>query len=310
VLVLTEADVARLLDPDALFDALRHAFTAISDGTASVPPRVAAVTGAGLLGAMPGFVPGLGLGAKLVAYYRDNHRHGMPGHQAVIVMFDPDDGRPLALMDGTHITAIRTATAAAVAAQALARSDATRVAVAGTGVQGRAHIEAFGRAFPSASLRLTGRTPEHVHAVAAAYPNVHVADSVEAAVRWADVVCLCTEADEPVIARSWLAAGAHVSSVGSGVEVDAETLGAATVFVEARGNATQPFPAGSRELAGRDPASVTEVGEVLLGVRPGRQRPEELTVYKSMGHASQDVAAAALVYQAAMHSGAGTTVAL
>jgi ornithine cyclodeaminase/alanine dehydrogenase-like protein (mu-crystallin family) len=310
VLVLSEADVEQLLDPDALFDALRQAFTAISDGTASVPSRVAALTDAGMLGAMPGFVPGLGLGAKLVAYYRNNHRRGMPGHQAIIVMFDPDDGRPLALMDGTHITAVRTATAAAVAAQALARSDVSRVAVVGTGVQGRAHLDAFGRAFPSASVRLSGRTPEHVRGLAAAYPHVDAAESVEAAVRWADVVCLCTEADEPLIARSWLAAGCHVSSVGSGVEIDAETLAAATVFVEARANATQPFPAGSRELSGRDPVSVTEVGEVLLGVRPGRQDADELTVYKSMGHASQDVAAAALVHQAAVRTGAGTTVAL
>ena len=126
----------------------------------------------------------------------------------------------------------------------------------------------------------------------------------------ADVVCLCTDASDPVIARSWLADGCHVSSVGSGVEVDAETVAAASVFVETRTAATQPFPAGSRELAGRDAESVTEVGEVLLGIRPGRQSPDELTLYKSMGHATQDVAAAAVVYQAALAAGGGATLSL
>jgi ornithine cyclodeaminase/alanine dehydrogenase-like protein (mu-crystallin family) len=271
---------------------------------------VAAVTGNGLLGTMPGFVPGLGLGAKVVAYFRDNHARGLLGHQAIIVMFDPDDGRPLALMDGTHITAVRTATAAAVAAQALARNEVRRLAVIGAGVQGRAHLDAFGRAFAGVPVRLAGRTPEHVHALASAYPQVQVADGYESAVHDADVVCLCTDSDEPVVARAWLTSGCHVSSVGSGVEVDAETMTTGRVFVESRANATQPFPAGSRELAGRDPESVTEVGEVLLGTRPGRQSDDEIAVYKSMGHASEDIAAAALVYAAAVAAGAGSTVPL
>jgi alanine dehydrogenase len=115
----------------------------------------------------------------------------------------------------------------------------------------------------------------------------------------ADVVCLTTDADEPVISRDWLAPGAHVSSVGSGHEVDAGTVAAASIFVEDRATATQPFPAGSRELASYDAEAVTEVGEVLLGTRPGRTSDDEITVYKSMGHAAEDVAAAALVLRSA-----------
>jgi len=310
MLVLDYDQVRQLLDPGELAEALRMAFRSISDGTASVPPRVAALTPAGLLGTMPGYVPDVGLGAKLVTYFRDNHDRGLPGHQALVALFDPADGRLLAVMDGTHITGMRTAGAAAVAAEVLARPDASTVAILGTGVQAREHLNAFARAFPSASLRLAGRAPEHVRALAAAYDQVEVAGGFEEAARGADVVCLCTDAPDPVIARSWLADGCHVSSVGSGVEVDEETVAAARVFVEARAVATQPFPAGSRELAGRDAESVTEVGEVLLGTRPGRQTPEELTLYKSMGHATEDVVAAAVVYQAALARGVGTTLSL
>jgi alanine dehydrogenase len=310
MLVLTSDQVRDLLDPDALADAIRAAFRAISDGSASVPPRVAALTEQGLLGAMPGYVPGYGLGAKLVSYFRHNHERGLPGHQAVVALFDPVDGRPLALMDGTHITAMRTATAAAVAAEVLARPDTSTIAVIGTGVQGREHLLALRRCFPSASLRLAGRTPEHAHALAAVSPTVEVRESFEDAVRGAEVVFLTTDAEQPVIEQTWLSPGCHVSSVGSGVEVDPRTVQAARVFVESRVVATQPFPAGSRELAGRDPESVTEVGEVLLGLRPGRESADDLTLYKSMGHASQDVVAAAIVYQAAVTAGVGTPLSL
>jgi ornithine cyclodeaminase/alanine dehydrogenase-like protein (mu-crystallin family) len=300
MLVLSEDEVRQLLDPAALDEALHAAFCAISDGSASVPPRVAAHTALGLLGAMPGYVPGLGLGAKIVTYFRGNHERGMPGHQALVMLFDPDDGRPLALMGGTHITAVRTAGAAAVAAGALARPDPAVVAVLGTGVQARSHLDAFARTFPGATFRLAGRTPVHASALAADYVGVQVADGFEAAARDADVVCLCTDAEEPVIARGWLSPGCHVSSVGSGVEVDPSTVCEARVFVESRAMATQPFPAGSRELASSEPESVTEVGEVLLGTRPGRTGVDELTLYKSMGHAAEDIAAAAVVYQAAL----------
>jgi len=310
MLVLDCDQVRELLDPGELAEALRTAFRSISDGSASVPSRVAALTPAGLLGAMPGYVPDVGLGAKLVTYFPNNHDRGMPGHQALVALFDADDGRPLALMDGTHITGMRTAMSAAVAAQVLARPDTSTVTVLGTGVQAREHLNAFARVFPAASLRLAGRTPEHVQAVAAAYPQVEVASHFEEAVRGADVVCLCTDAPDPVIKRAWLADGCHVSSVGSGLEVDAQTVAAASVFVETRAAATQPFPAGSRELAELDPESVTEVGEVLLGTRPGRRSREQLTLYKSMGHATEDVVAAAVVYRAALAAGVGATLSL
>jgi ornithine cyclodeaminase/alanine dehydrogenase-like protein (mu-crystallin family) len=308
LLVLNEDDVRRVLDLDALADALRTAFRSVSSGTASTPSRVGALTGSGLLGAMPGFVPELGLGAKLVTYFRDNHARGVPAHQALITLFGAEDGVPLVLMGATHITGIRTAMSAAVAAVALARPDVRSLAILGAGVQGRTHLTAFTHQFAFADIRVASRDLGHARALADGVAGARAVDSFEDAVRGADVVCLCTDADGPVIARGWLDAGTHVSSVGSGAEVDPETLAAASVFVESRSSAVQAFPAGARELAGRDPETVVEVGEVLLGTRPGRRSAEEITVYKSMGHASEDVAAAAVVYRAALAAQVGTRI--
>jgi ornithine cyclodeaminase len=310
VLVLTESDVDALIDLDDLADAMRAALRGISDGSASTPPRVAAESPLGMLGAMPGYLPGIGLGAKLVTYFRGNADRGLPGHQALIVLADPDDGGLLATMGATRITGIRTAMTAAVAARVLAPTDARRIVVVGTGAQARSHLEAFGHLFPAAQRTLTGRSADRVRALATEYAGTAVVADVASAVAEADIVCLCTDSDRPVVRRGWLRAGCHVSSVGSGEEVDAETIEAASVFVEARAVATRPFPAGSRELAGRDPGALTEVGEVLIGARPGRRLVDELTVYKSMGHATEDVAAAALVYRAALTAGRGTPIAL
>jgi len=239
------------------------------------------------------------LTVKIVNVFDGNLALDLPNHLALINLFDPVTGAASCVMDGTYITGVRTATAAAVAAKTLARREARTVAVIGTGVQARTHLDAFRRAFPDAKIRIAGRTSEHVRALASAYADLDVADDVEKAVRGADVVCLTTDADEPVIRHDWLAAGCHVSSVGSGHEVDADTIAAARIFVESRATATQPFPAGSRELASYDAESVTEVGEVLIGTRSGRASDGELTVYKSMGHAAEDVAAAALVLRGA-----------
>ena len=223
-----------------------------------------------------------------------------------MTVHDPRTGTPLAVMDGTYLTAVRTASTAAVAAAALARPGARTLAVLGAGVVGAATVDAFTRVLDVTEVRVASRTRLHAESAAARHPFARAADSFEDAVRGADVVALCTDSDDVVARHEWLAPGAHVSSVGSGHEVDPATVAAAAVFVEARAVATSPFPTGSRELAGRDPDSVTEVGEVLLGTREGRTSDDQTTLYKSMGHAVEDVAAATLVYAAAVRSGAGT----
>ena len=313
LLYLSRADVERLLDVDALLDALGRALVIYSLGKTSVPPRVGArVTDLGLLGAMAGFVPGVALEAKLVSVFPDNHHYSLPSHQGLIVLFDEKNGAPLAVMDGTYITAIRTGGTAAVATRALARDDASVLAILGAGVQGGSHMETFPRVRNFKEIRVASRDQTKASALAARNPRAHVARSFEEAVRGADVVACCTDAREPIIRREWLKPGVHVSGVGGtfGPELDPETLAAGRVFVEWRGAATNPPPAGAFELQGFDPEKLTEVGEVLAGTRPGRTTSEEITVYKSTGHAVEDAAAARLVYDRAKTEGAGVRLTL
>lgn len=296
VLVLGQDEVARLLDVDLLLPRLERAFVELSSGRASVPPRVAAfVPEAGLLAAMPGYVDGI-LAAKLVALFPGHD----PSHQALITVFDAETGTPRAVMDGTHITAVRTGASSAVAARALAREDSQVLAVLGAGVQGRSHLDAVRRVRNFTEVRVASRTFRHAQALAGETGATAV-QSFEDAVRGADVVCCCTHASEPVLRREWLAPGTHVCSVGAsqeGPELDAETVTAGLLCVESR-VAFQPPPAGAFELRGLDPEHAVELGEVLAGTRPGRTSDDQLTVYKSMGHAVEDAAAAALVLERA-----------
>jgi ornithine cyclodeaminase/alanine dehydrogenase-like protein (mu-crystallin family) len=313
LLYLSRADVERLLDVDAMLDALGKAMVVFSSGITSVPPRAGARVGdRGILGAMPGYVPGIALEVKLVSVFPGNHAHGLPSHQGLIAIFDEDTGAPLAVMDGTYITAIRTGGTAAVAARALARKDASILAILGAGVQGHSHLETFPRVRDFTEIRVASRDARKAKELAARHERAVVAGSFEAAVRGADVVACCTDAREPILRREWLKAGVHVSSVGGtwGPELDAETIAAGRVFVEWRGAATTPPPAGAVELQGLDAAGLTEIGEVLAGTRPGRHSAEEITVYKSTGHAVEDAAAARLVYDRAKAEGVGIPLAL
>jgi len=310
LLLISQAEVERLLDLDELLDALAAAFVELTAGNTSVPPRVAARSQDGLLGVMPGYLPGAGLEVKLVTVFPHNHDHGLPGHQALIALFDPDTGSPLALMDGTYITAQRTAGAAALSTRLLARQHAAVLAILGAGVQGHAHLEAMPRVRDFSEIRVASRNPEHARALASRSPQARAVQSFEEAARGADVVCCCTDSAEPIFDLAWLKPGAHVTSVGSnfkGPELDRASVEQGSLFVESRAGFLPP-PAGSAELQGLDPQSGTELGEVIAGARPGRRSPEEITVYKSMGHAVEDAAAAALVYRRALNEGAGQTV--
>jgi alanine dehydrogenase len=312
VLVLTEQDVASLLDIDELLVGLADAFRELSAGAASVPPRTAALAADGLLGVMPVYLPSSPLAAKLVTVFPGNHERGGRSHQALIALFDERDGTPIALLDGTWITAIRTGAAAAVAAEALARRDAQVLAILGAGVQGHSHLRVFPRIRRFDEIRIASRTRAHAEALAAEHPAARPVASFEEAVRGADVVCCCTDAREPILRADWLAPGTHVSAVGGsfGPELDPQTVRAGRVFVEWRGAVTNAPPAGAHELQGLDPETVTEVGEVLAGTSPGRTTETEITIYKSTGHAVEDAAAARLVLARARETGAGQTVKL
>jgi ornithine cyclodeaminase len=291
MLVLTRTDVENLLDLDRLVDALAAAHAELSAGNASLVPRVAAFVGdTGLLGAMPGYVAGSGLGAKLVTLFPGNR--DWPTHQALIALFDPETGTPTALMDGTYITAMRTAAGAALAAKLLARPDARVLAILGTGVQSRSAQEMFPRVRDFSEIHVAGR------------------GEYEDAVRGADVVHCTTHSPDPVVRLDWLSPGAHVSSVGMaapGSELDPALVEQADVLcVESRESVFAPYPAGAVELASVSPERTVELGELVSGARPGRTSQDQITLYKSVGVAVQDLAAAALVLAAARERGVGT----
>jgi ornithine cyclodeaminase/alanine dehydrogenase-like protein (mu-crystallin family) len=294
MLVLSRRDVEALLDLDALIDALASAHAELSAGDVSMPARIAAFAPDGLLGAMPAYLPSAGLGAKLVSLFPKN-RPPIPTHQAAIVLFDGDTGMVTAVMDGAYITAMRTAGAAALAAKLLAREDVRTLAILGTGVQGQAAREMFPRIRDFAEVRVAGR------------------GEFEEAVRGADVVHAATHSAEPIVRREWLAEGVHVSSVGynaPGSEVDPAIVAAADVIcIESRDSSFAPPPGGAPELAGIDPASVVELGELVSG-RPGRGGAGEITLYKSVGVGIQDLAAAALVLRAARERNIGLEIEL
>jgi ornithine cyclodeaminase/alanine dehydrogenase-like protein (mu-crystallin family) len=311
VLIISAAECSDLLDLGELRQSLERALMAHSNGEADVPPRIAARSEAGLLAAMPGNIAGMGMAAKLVSVFPGNHGTAVPSHQAIVTLFDQDDGRPLAMMDGTYLTAIRTGAAAALAADLAARPDATSLAVIGAGVQGHAATRTFASIRRWTDIRVASRTATNARTLAAATPGARAVATFEEAVRGADVVALCTDASQPVIDHAWLARGTHVSSVGGtgGGEIDGATMAAADrVLVEWRGATTNAPPAGAHELQGIDPAKVIEVGEVLAGRAEARSSPDDLTVYKSTGHAVEDIAAALVIYNRAVATGVGVRV--
>jgi alanine dehydrogenase len=315
VIFLTEGDVRELLDLDQLVDALAAAHRDLSAGNASMPPRIAALVQdqQALLGVMPSYLPSAGLACKLVTLFpRNTERHT---HQAVIAVFDPENGTPLALMDGRYITATRTAAGSALATRLLARDDSKVLAILGTGVQARSHAQALPRVRHFEEIRIAGRDRARAEALAADLgPVAHAVDSYEEALRGADVIAATTHTSEPIVRREWLSPGVHVNSVGlnpSGREVDEETVAEAMLVVESRDSALAPPPAGAPELVGIDPGRVhAELGELVAGTRPSRGSRDEITLYKSVGVAVQDAAAAALVLNAARERSVGQVIEL
>jgi ornithine cyclodeaminase len=326
MLVLSGREVEELLDVDALIDALARAMADLSAGRASVPNRVGAMVGEGhgMLAAMPGYTPSASaLASKLVTLFPENAGTDLPTHQAVIVVFDAATGRPDALLDGTVITAIRTAAGSALATRLLAREDATTLAILGTGVQARTHALAVTRVRAFEELRIAGRSAVKADSLAEELAArldlpVRAVRSWEDACDGADVVCATTHPVEPVVRREWIDPGAHINSVGfnpDGREVDDATVADALVVVESRAAALAPPPSGSPDLVepierGVISAVDAEIGEIVEGTVPGRATPEQITLYKSVGVAVQDGAAAALVLGAARERGVGREVEL
>jgi alanine dehydrogenase len=324
VLVLSRSEVERLLDLDRLREAIAAAMADLSAGRVSMPPRIAAIVSErdALLAAMPAYLPSSdALATKLVSLFPRNTDR--PTHQAVIVVFDAKNGSPLALMDGEAITAARTAAGSALATDLLARKDPYRLVVIGTGVQAWAHMHAVSRVRKFGSLCFVGRDVEKAKALAMKFGGGHFREvgayvDIRQAVQEADVICACTHSAEPVVRREWLKPGAHVNSVGyntAGREVDGATFRDALVVVESRAATLAPPPAGSNDIAMAIAEGAmtrehvhAELGELVSGARPGRGDESQITLYKSVGVAVQDAAAAAMVLEAARKAGVGRTI--
>ncbi len=292
LVMLDEGAVQRLLRYEELIPAIERALADLSAGRVVQPVRsvLPIAPHQGFFAVMPAFAGALG--AKLVTFYPQNV--GVHTHHAVIVLFRPETGEPLAVMDGRLITEMRTAAASAVATRRLARKEASVLAILGSGVQARSHLEALRLVRPFSEVRVW--SPRNAPAFAQRH-GVRATPTAADAVRGADVVVVATSARTPVLHGRWLPPGTHVNAVGATRpewrELDDELVTRARVYVDSREAATKE---SGDVLAACE--AVAEIGEVVTGVRPGRQSAEETTLFKSVGVAVEDVAAAALVYQA------------
>jgi ornithine cyclodeaminase/alanine dehydrogenase-like protein (mu-crystallin family) len=319
VLVLSDSEVRELLDMESCIDAMAEVLAALERDELSMPLRfIFRPNGSqSLMGFMPahrgGSAPAFSL--KEIVISPGNSAKGMDPHQGAVMLHDGETGELRALLNASAVTEIRTAAVSAVATRLLARPGARVVAVLGAGVQGRSHIEAMRCAVPDADIRLWSRGPERA-AELAAETGATLAHTVEDALAGADVVCTTTSSREPILTRGLLGQGVHVNAIGSSIptsrELDAETVAAASLFVDQRESTLNE--AGDYLLAvdeaGIGPDHIrAELGELLEGAHPGRTSDSELTVFKSLGLAVEDLAAAELVVARARARGIGTEVA-
>jgi thiomorpholine-carboxylate dehydrogenase len=293
---LEEEQVRSLLRMEDLIPAMAGAMRDLSAGKVQQPLRqVLPITEyGGFFGVMPAC--GSALGAKLVTFYPNNE--GIPTHHAMILLFRPETGEPLVTMDGRLITEMRTAAVSAVATDLLARREVGTLALLGSGVQAQSHLEALRLVRQFRAVRVW--SPRHAAEFAREH-GITACASPEDAVRGADVIVVATSATTPILCGDWLSPGAHVNAVGATRpnwrELDDDVLGRARIYVESREAASKE--SGDIIAAGKD---LIELGEVLAGREPGRESGEEITLYKSVGVAVEDVVAAQLVYQRATGS--------
>ncbi len=292
---LDESAVSGLLRMQEVIPTMKRALANFSSGKVVQPVRTMLPVSEhqGFLGLMPAYT-GSALGTKLVAFYPRNS--GVPTHHATILLFKPETGEPLVTMDGRLITEVRTAAVSAVATEHLARSDASVLAIIGSGVQAHSHLEALTLVREFREVRVW--SPRRAAAFAREH-GVRAAASAEEAVRGADVVVTATTSPTPVLSGEWLSPGAHVNAVGAPRpdwrELDDEVLRRARIYVDSREAAMTE--SGDVIAAGE---IFAEIGEVAAGTKPGRRSEEEITLFKSLGLAVEDVATAELVYRKAL----------
>lgn len=323
VLVLRESDVRAVLSMEDAIELMAGALRAFSTGGVEQPVRLAMLVEpyAGYLGLMPAYLRVQeAMGAKAVTFYPNNAARDLPTHLAVVLLWDSKTGDLLAVMDGRFITEVRTAATSAAATQALARRDAHTLAILGAGVQARSHLDALRLIRPVRQVRVWSRTQASVQRLMAdVQPRAGVpltaCATAEEAVRGADMIVTATSATIPVLRGSWIADGAHINAVGAPRpdwrELDSDTVRRARVFVDSRAGALAE--AGDLLLPVAEGAITRdhirgEIGEVLAGRIPGRTSEREVTLFKSLGMAVEDVATAHFAYTRAREKGIGQEI--
>ena len=319
LLVLSQQEVEQLLDMEGCIEAMEGALASLARGEVHLPLRFIFKPGdeSSLIGLMPAHRAGDSAlySLKTICVFPDNPKRGLDAHQGTVTLFDGETGEVQALMNASAITAIRTAAVSAVATRLLAREDARELGVLGAGMQARSHLEALRLVRDFQRVRIYSPTAEHAAALAEE-TGAEAVGSAEECVRGADVVVAATSSLEPVLERAWLKEGAHVNSVGSRPpvmrELDTATIAASSFFVDRRESAEAE--AGDYREALETGAIGSghikaEIGEVLTGAAPGRTGPGELTVFRSLGLAVEDLAAAEYVVRRARETGAGVEVA-
>ena len=295
---LDEAAVNRLLRMEEVIPAMERALADFSSGEVVQPVRtiLPVADHEGFFALMPAYAGGA-LGAKLVTFYPQNQ--GVPTHHATILLFKPETGEPLVSMDGQLITEVRTAVVSAVATKYLARPDASVLALIGSGVQARSHLEALRLVHRFEEVRVW--SPRHAEDFARQFDGVRASASAEEAVRDADVVVVATTSKTPVLSGEWLSLGVHVNAIGAPRpdwrELDDEVLRRARIYVDSHEAAFKE--SGDVIAAGE---AFAEIGEVVVGAKPGRESSEEITLFKSLGLAVEDVATADLIHRRATNT--------
>jgi alanine dehydrogenase len=324
VVIVNQTEVPGLLPMRECMRVMEDALTALSAGAALMPLRMIMwlPEKVGALGMMPASLADGVFGLKALSVFPGNHGTEYDAHQGAVLLFEARRGQLLAIVDATAITAIRTAAVSGVATTRLARPDAGDLAILGSGTQARTHLEAMGLARPLRRVRVWSRTPAHAARFAEAEGArsglmIEPVPSAREAVAGADLICTTTSSSDPVLLGEWLAPGAHINAVGSSVpfarELDTAAVVRSRVFVDRRESALNEagdflFP--KREGAVADEHIRGELGDVLLGRVAGRTSPEEITLFKSLGLAIEDVASAHHIYTQAQSRGLGTPVRL
>jgi ornithine cyclodeaminase len=316
VLIVNESEVERLLTMRECIGAMEDALAALARGEMHQPLRslVRAAGAAGFLGLMPAYRGGDTplFGLKEVCVFPGNPARGLDTHLGAVLLHSGETGELLAVMNASAITAIRTAAVSAVATKLLAREDAATLAIIGAGVQAKSHLEAIPLVRNIKHVRVYSRTRSRAEAL-----KGEVMGSVEEAVRGADVIVTATSSKEPVLRREWIAAGTHINAVGSstpaGRELDSATMAAGSLFVDRRESTINE--SGDYLFALKDGAISAEhirgeLGELLTGGTTGRTSHDEITIFKSLGLAIEDLAAAAFIYEKVKRDGGGTFVVL